>query len=76
MKLHLSPSMPGQLVEVWWQVGTGSWAKLTTRYVESATGAASYSFTAWRKSVAYRWRLPGPGPLPPVFSAARRIYAR
>jgi len=76
MKLHLSPSMPGQLVEVWWQVGTGSWAKLTTRYVESATGAASYSFTAWRKSVAYRWRFPGNATYQSAFSAARRVYAR
>jgi hypothetical protein len=77
MRLQASPLLPaGTLVEVWYQVGTGAWAKLTSRRVETATGFARYSFRAYKTSVAYRWRLPGSGPLPPVFSAARRIYAR
>lgn len=76
MRLTTLPELVGQVVEVWWQVGTYPWRKLTTRTIESSTKSARYLFTAWRTNVAYRWRFPGTEAYQAGWSAARRVYAR
>lgn len=76
MRLITDPVLPGQVVEVWRQIGTGPWRKLTTRAIETDSGAARYTFKAYQRNVAYRWRFPGTETYGAGWSAARRIYAR
>lgn len=75
MRLSTSPSLAGRTAEVWWQIDGGAWTRLTTRKID-ANGAASYSFTAWRPDVAYRWRFGGDTTYAFSLGAARRIIAK
>ena len=74
-RLTTTTALKGKSIQVWRKIGTGLWAKYTTKTIDSY-GKASFTYYVSRADVTWRFQYAGDTRYAPTIGTARRILMK